>query len=103
MGMTPEEYAARELRVPGYDKEEPVYAPGSDPNIELVMNGGAKPEPAAPEPDPVIAAMALEYNFTLPLDLRRAELVTEVKKQEQLDARTGFWNALSTLIMSLVQ
>ena len=100
MAMTPEEYAARELNVHGWTEEEPLYAPGSnpseyDPNIAVVMNGGpVKPEPT-PQFDSEIAAMAHEYNFTLPLELRRAELAKE-------NARAKFWNALTSLITSLV-
>jgi hypothetical protein len=107
MAMTPEEYAAREFRVDGWDKDEPTYAPGSnpseqDPNIQLVMNGGVRPvsEPVAVEPlDAEKLAMAHEYNFILPISLRRAELVTEAKKHNHLDARTNFWNALSFTVL----
>lgn len=95
MPLTPDEYAAKELNVPGWDKDEPVYVPDSDPNIAEVMNGG----PVTPEPEPAVdanlAAMQYEYNFELPLAIRRAEL-------EHLNARTGFWNSLTALILSLV-
>lgn len=96
--MTPEEYAAKELNVPGFENEEPLYAPGSnpseqDPNIAIVMNGGrAEPEPAM---DPEILAIQKEYNLTLPLELKRAELETEKSK-------ANFWNSLATLLTSLV-
>jgi hypothetical protein len=106
MAMTPEEYAAREFRVDGWDKDEPVYAPGSnpsefDPNILTVLNGGPiTPEPVATPPvDPRTLEMAFEYNFTLPLELRRAELASEKLKQPHLNARTNFWNALSFFVM----
>jgi hypothetical protein len=104
MAMTPEESAARELRVPGWDEEEPLYAPGfnpseQDPNIRAVLNDGA-PEPApTPHVDPELLTIAHEYNFTLPLKKSRAELVTEIKKHAHLDARTNFWNCLSLAVV----
>lgn len=105
MAMAPEEYAARELHVPGWNEDEPTYAPGSnpsesDPNILTVLNGGPiVPEPTPSAVDPRTLDMAFEYNFTLPLELRRAELVTEAKKHNHLDARTNFWNALSFTVL----
>lgn len=98
MAMTPEEYAARELRVPGWETAEPENE--HDPNILTVLNGG----PVRPEKDPdaETIAMVFEYNFTLPLELRRAELVTEAKKQDHLDARTQFWNVLSLSVATIV-
>jgi hypothetical protein len=104
MPMTPEEYRAREFDATGWDGDEPLYAPGSnpseqDPNILAVLNGGA-PEPVDPSPvDADTLAMAFEYNFKLPIALRRAELVTEAKKHAHLDARTGFWNCLSLAVV----
>jgi hypothetical protein len=100
--MTPEEYAAAELQVPGWDRDEATYVPGTtpseqmiDPNIFTVLNGGpVQPEPT-PQLDPNIVAMQHEYNFVLPLELRRAEIAN-------LNARTGFWNSLATFITSLV-
>lgn len=105
MAMTPEEYAAKEINVPGWETEGPVYAPGSnpserDPNIAAVLNGG----PVQPEPtpiDPAVAAMLHEYNFILPLELRRAELASEIAKQEHLSSRANFWNSLASFITSL--
>ena len=105
MPMTPDEYAAKELIVPGFMKEEPLYAPGSnpsefDPNILLVMNGGVpQPEPTPePEVDPLTTEMAFEYNFTLPLEQRRAEVAVEDAKYLHLMARAHFWDALTALI-----
>ena len=98
MPMTPDEYAAKEFNVPGYENDAPIYAPdtestGRDPNIDRIF-GEAKPEETPPI-DPNIAAMAHEYNFTLPLELRRAEVATQV-------GRANFWNSLAALITSLV-
>lgn len=108
MPVTPEEYAAKELHVPGWDDDEQLYAPGSnpseqgfDPNILRVMNGGAPVPESTPEPvDPQTVEMAFEYNFTLPLELRRAELATESSKLLHLNARTFFWSALSLAILA---
>jgi hypothetical protein len=99
MPMTPDEYAAKELNVPGYQNDAPIYAPdtgstGRDPNIDRVLNGGIKPEESTPV-DSEIAAMAHEYNFTLPLELRRAEVATQI-------GRANFWNSLAAFITSLV-
>lgn len=106
MAMTPEEYVAKEHRVPGWDSEEPMYAPGSnpseqDPNIMRALRGDA-PEPE-PTPDAETMALIHEYNVILPIALRRAELDTAIKQQANLDARTGLWNALSAFISSLVE
>ena len=107
MPMTPEEYVKKEFNVPGYTGEEPVYAPGEnpsefDPNILLVMNGGVahKPNPTPePEADPKLLEMATEYNFALPLDLRRAEVILESSKHLHLNAKTNFWNSLALAIV----
>ena len=101
--MTPEEYAARELNVSQRGNEEPLYAPGSnpseiDPNVLLVMNGGA-PTPATSPNEAEKIAMALEYNYTLPLERSRAEVANEKAKHEHLVARTNFWNALSLAVL----
>jgi hypothetical protein len=65
-----------------------------DPNIATVLNGGpVKPEPT-PELDPRAAEMIFEYQWTLPLELKRAEVA-------HLNVRTGFWNALSTAITAI--
>jgi len=99
MAMTPEEYADKEWRVPGWEgNEAPTYAPGYDPNIPEVLNGGAI-KPGEPPVDTRIATIQFEYNFTLPLALKRAELETELKKHLHLDARTGFWHALSLAVL----
>jgi hypothetical protein len=101
MPMTPEEYAAKELNVTGWDTDEPIYAPesdlppGYDPNILTVLNGGpVQPQPT-PEQDPRTVEMAFEYNFTLPLELRRAELAAQINK-------ANFWHALSLAINAIV-
>ena len=99
MAMPPDEYAAKELNVPGWDQDEPIFAP--DPNIQTVLNGGPiQPEPIPPM-DPRAAEMIHEFQWVLPLELRRAELATELKKQAHWDARTGFWNSLTLAITAI--
>ena len=101
MPMTPEEYAAKEFNVSGWKEDEPVYAPEEnssgqtiDPNIAVVMNGGPiKPEPVVGDR---ILEMQHEYNFVLPIELRRAEVATQV-------GRANFWNALAAILTSLVK
>ena len=105
MPMTPDEYAQRELNVPGYTSGELIYAPGEnpsefDPNILLVMNGGV---PHKPEPDARTVEMAFEYNFTLPIELRRAEVSSEHAKHAHLNAKANFWNSLAALIAPRVK
>ena len=85
MPMTPEEYADKELKVPGYTNEEPLHAPGSN-------QYEPEPEPAI---DQEVLAIQREYNLILPLALRRAELETEKSK-------ANFWNSLAAFITSLV-
>lgn len=112
MPMTPEEYAEKEFNVPGWDTEEVLYAPGDnpdesafDPNILRVLQaGGAAPEPeTAQAPDPQTAEMAFEYNFTLPLAQRRAEVAAEEAKAYHLNARGNFWDALGAFIEKLAR
>lgn len=101
MPMTPEEYANKELNVPGYTGDEPVYAPDGnptqfDPNILRVLNDGAASEP---ETDPRLLTMATEYNFDLPLELRRAEVASERAKNIHLSAKANFWNSLTFAVI----
>ena len=103
MPMTPEEYAAAEMNVPGWDRDDPAYVPGTtpsdqmmDPNIFTVLNGGpVQPEPT-PQLDPNIVAMQHEYNYILPLAQRRAEVATQF-------ARAKFFNSLATFFDFLVK
>jgi len=108
MPMTPDEYAARELNVPGYTDDEPIYAPDLDPNIQRLFAANAAAQQAEmasepePEPDPQTVDMAFEYNFTLPLAQRRAEVAAEEAKAYHLNARANFWDALGAFIEKLV-
>jgi hypothetical protein len=106
MAMTPDEYAARELNVPGREEGEALYAPGFNPSEHVPGLPPKTPEQAVfqqnnPSPEPPVSspeeiqAMQLEYHFTLPLQLRRTEVITEVAKIGHLSARTRFWKFLS--------
>ena len=101
MTMTPDEYRAKEFNVPGWDEDEPVYAPGpeTDPNIRAVLRDEDPSPSPVPQLDPELVAITHEYNFTLPLELRRAELSTETAKQLHLAARTNLWNTLSLAVV----
>jgi hypothetical protein len=110
MAMTPEEYAAKELNVPGWDHAEPLYAPGYnpseqafDPNILTVMNGGPPPEPEPTPVDPIDEALVREFHVELPVAIRRAELASEIAKGQHLSARANFWNVLSGLLTPRVK
>ncbi len=101
MPMTPDEYAAKEFSVSAEGGTEPLYAPGHnpgenaiDPNILRALRGEAPAE----EPRPLTEEMSFEYNFTLPLEQRRAEVLSETAKHMHLAARANFWQALATLI-----
>ncbi len=103
MPMTPDEYAAKEFGVDGQASAEPLYVPGYnpgenavDPNILRILRDEA-PTPAQ-EPHPLTEEMSFEYNFTLPLEQRRAEVLSETAKHMHLAARANFWQALATLI-----
>lgn len=105
MPMTPDEYAEKELHVPGYTGGEPLFAPDNlDPNIQKVLAAQAAANNPAPaqEPDPATADMAFEYNFTLPLAQRRAEVAVEEAKASHMNARAALWDALAALIEKLV-
>jgi len=112
MPFTPEEYAEHEMNVSGWTGDEPLYAPGFNktervngmPNLAELL--GIAPPPAESTPPqgtetPVnntndeAQAMSFEYNFILPLRLRRAEVLIEVAKIAHLSARTRFWRVLS--------
>jgi hypothetical protein len=109
--MTPEEYQAREFNTQGWvDDGKPLYAPSSEPgeqggtapSFENLISQAQGPHHAAPpqQESPVvlqkqIEAMHFEYNFTLPLQIRRAEALGEAAKIGHLAARTHFWKALA--------
>jgi hypothetical protein len=109
MSMTPDEYAARELNVPGWMEDELLYAPQAPSMAELFGQVPPTPsapvatqeqeQPMAPNDQAKAMEMSFEYNFTLPLQLRRTELLTEATKIGHLSARTLFWNALSFSVL----
>jgi hypothetical protein len=73
------------------------------PSLAELFGGDHTPQAAPKQPEqpvtqssqPQTEAMSFEYNFTLPLQLRRAELASSISKAQHLSARTRLWKALS--------
>ena len=107
--MTPDEYASRELNVPGWVEDEPLYAPTPPSMAELFGQVPPTPsdpvapkapeQPVSPNDQAKAMEMSFEYNFTLPLQLRRTEVIAEAAKIGHLAARTRFWKVLSFSVL----